>query len=83
MKSSVIGLMAVGFAAPAYAHHSNDYHFDRNVDVTVTGTVKEFRFINPHSRLVVDVVAENGDVVTWDCERSALSWPEHSGARDA
>ena len=50
------------------AHHSNDYHFDRNVGVTVSGTVKAFRFINPHSRLLVDVAGEDGSVVTWDCE---------------
>lgn len=82
MKLSVIGLLSVGLAGPGYAHHSNDYHFDRNVDVTVTGTVKEFRFINPHSRLVVDVVAENGDVVTWDCEMGAANGLKRRGWTD-
>lgn len=55
-------------AGSAHAHHSNDYHFDRNVGVTVSGTVKVFRFINPHARLLVDVTVEDGSVVTWDCE---------------
>ncbi len=73
MKISLPGLVFVGLIGSADAHHSNDYHFDRNVDVTVTGTVKEFRFINPHSRLVVDVAGEDGDVVTWDCEMGAAN----------
>ena len=57
-------------AASVHAHHSNDYHFDRNVGVTVSGTVKLFRFINPHSRLLIDVTDDDGSVVTWDCEMS-------------
>ena len=57
-------------AGSVHAHHSNDYHFDRNVGVTVSGTVKLFRFINPHSRLLIDVTDDDGSVVTWDCEMS-------------
>lgn len=57
-------------AGTAHAHHSNDYHFDRNVGVTVSGTVKLFRFINPHARLLIDVTGDDGSVVTWDCEMS-------------
>ena len=63
---SIVGAVA----APALAHHSNDYHFDRNVGVTVSGTVKLFRFINPHSRLLIDVTDDDGALVTWDCEMS-------------
>ena len=60
--------MAGMISASAHAHHSNDYHFDRNVGVTVSGTVKLFRFINPHARLLIDVAGDDGSVVTWDCE---------------
>jgi hypothetical protein len=63
----------------ASAHHSNDYHFDRNVDVTVRGTVKMFRFINPHSRLLVDVLGVNGEIVTWDCEMAAANGLQRKG----
>ena len=61
------------FAGSGQAHHSNDYHFDRNVGVTVSGTVKLFRFINPHSRLLIDVTDDGGSVVTWDCEMSGAN----------
>ncbi len=66
-------LMAGVMASPAYGHHSNDYHFDSNVGVTVSGTVRTFRFINPHSRLLVDVTDEDGTVVTWDCEMAGAN----------
>ena len=60
MKLAVIGVLAVGITASAYAHHSNDYHFDRSWSVTVTGTVKAFRFINPNAELAVDVLGAGG-----------------------
>ncbi|MCZ0952495.1 MAG: DUF6152 family protein [Rhodospirillaceae bacterium] len=68
MNRITAAVVAGMVAGSAHAHHSNDYHFDRNVGVTVSGTVKMFRFINPHSRLLVDVTGEDGSVVTWDCE---------------
>ena len=70
MKRTAMILAAGVIAVPAHAHHSNDYHFDRNVGVTVSGTVKMFRFINPHARLLVDVTGEDGSVAIWDCEMS-------------
>ncbi len=36
--------------------------------VTVAGTVKEFRFVNPHAMLVMDVKDEAGNVVKWTVE---------------
>ena len=68
MQKKAMIVAAGVITVTAHAHHSNDYHFDRNVGVTVNGTVKAFRFINPHSRLLVDVTGEDGSVVTWDCE---------------
>lgn len=70
MNKLMVSLAAGMLFAPLHAHHSNDYHFDRNVGVTVSGTVKMFRFINPHGRLLVDVTGEDGSVATWDCEMS-------------
>ena len=41
-------------AAPA-AHHSISAVYDSRRQVTVTGSVREFQFVNPHPWLVVDV----------------------------
>ena len=73
MNRALFLILTSGLSGWIHAHHSNDYHFDPNVDVTVAGTVSVFRFINPHARLLIDVTIENGDVVTWDCEMSGAN----------
>ena len=73
MNKALIAILTGGLACSVYAHHSNDYHFDPDVSVTVEGTVSGFRFINPHARLLIDVTGENGEIVTWDCEMSGAN----------
>ena len=73
MNRALFSILISGLVGLAHAHHSNDYHFDPNVDVTVAGTVSAFRFINPHARLLIDVTNENGDIETWDCEMSGAN----------
>jgi hypothetical protein len=36
--------------------------------ITLTGTVKEFQYTNPHSWLIIDVLGPNGQVTTWGFE---------------
>ena len=52
---SLAAFAAFALAAPASAHHSFAM-FDAEKTVTVTGTVKEFEWTNPHSwlRVMVD-----------------------------
>jgi len=73
MNRALFLILTGGLAGSVFAHHSNDYHFDPDVDVTVAGTVSAFRFINPHARLLIDVTSANGDIVTWDCEMSGAN----------
>jgi hypothetical protein len=42
--------------------------FDPAKQMTITGTVKEWKFTAPHSWLMVDVVQPDGKVVTWALE---------------
>lgn len=63
--------IALGVASPAFPHHSHAM-FDHTKPVTVTGTVKEFLFRNPHVYLYVDVKNERGEVVTYWIEMSNL-----------
>jgi hypothetical protein len=50
------------------AHHSFAAEFDRNLPVTVTGTVTKVEWMNPHARFYVDAKDEAGKTVNWDFE---------------
>ena len=69
MAAAVMAL-ALGVATPAWSHHSHAM-FDHSKPATVTGTVKEFVFRNPHVYLYVDGKNEKGEVVTYWIEMSS------------
>jgi hypothetical protein len=62
-------LAAIPAAAPA--HHSFAAFFDPDKSVTVTGTVTEFRFTNPHGMIAIDVKKPGGGVEQWRAETNA------------
>jgi len=57
----VLGTMLLGTQS-ALTHHSVSANFDRNAPREITGTVTAFHLINPHSRLEVEVIQEDGAV---------------------
>jgi hypothetical protein len=61
----------LGVASPAWSHHSHAM-FDHSKPATVTGTVKEFVFRNPHVYLYLDVKNDRGEVVTYWIEMSNI-----------
>ncbi len=58
-------------AGTAQAHHSFAAFFDPARIVTVTGTVTEFAFTNPHGIIAIDVKAANGSTQEWRAETNA------------
>jgi hypothetical protein len=60
------GLLLGG--VPATAHHSFAAEYDRDQPITITGTVAQLEWTNPHARLYVDAIDENGETVHWDLE---------------
>lgn len=56
----------------AMAHHSAAA-FDTQKSVTVNGTVKSYRFANPHVQLLVTVKKDDGSTVDMDVEAGAAS----------
>ena len=74
-----IGVMVLA-AAPSFAHHSA-VMFDDAKEVTVTGTIKEFQYTNPHSWLLVDVKNDDGSVTTWGFEAEGPTTLQRAGIR--
>ncbi|MEQ1575404.1 MAG: DUF6152 family protein [Vicinamibacterales bacterium] len=55
-------------AANLLAHHSIAGIYDSRKPLTVEGVVAEFRFMNPHPFLFIDVTDRGGKVTQWRLE---------------
>jgi hypothetical protein len=75
LSSFAILLVAV---ASASAHHAAA-GIDRTKTMELKGTIKAFSWQNPHSWMEVDVVNEQGKVVTWTVEMTAPSYLVRAG----
>ncbi len=69
LLSATVVASGLSVLAPALlsAHHAISA-FDRSRTVTVTGTVIQWQFINPHAGLWLEAVDESGNVVEWTAE---------------
>ena len=77
MKNKLVVVLAVAVcllmvAGPMSAHHSPSL-YDKEHPIKLTGTVTEFRFINPHVQIHFEVKDENGNVVKWIAHTSPPS----------
>jgi hypothetical protein len=61
------GLALAATTSATLAHHSFAM-FDTEHPIEISGTVKEFRFVNPHSVVVVAVRGQDGVVTDWILE---------------
>jgi len=68
LVSFVSAVLAAATIAPAAAHHSFSAVYDGSKSVTLDGTVKEFRFVNPHALATIDVTDDKGAVQQWTVE---------------
>jgi DNA/RNA endonuclease YhcR with UshA esterase domain len=55
--------------------------FDAAKQITVTGTVKEIQYTNPHSWLLVEVKDSDGKVTVWGFEAEGPSTLMRAGIR--
>ena len=53
--------------------------YDVDHQITLEGTVTEFRFVNPHVHLYVDVRDKQGKVVNWTLEGSGVFYWSKAG----
>jgi Family of unknown function (DUF6152) len=66
--TSPIAVLLAAAAAPAGAHHSISGVYDSARQRTVEGLVTEFRFVNPHPILIIEVSAGAATPQTWQLE---------------
>ena len=80
MKSRLLNVLAavIALAIPVLAHHSFTM-FDTTKQITITGTVTEFQWTNPHSYIEIDVPDESGVVKHWAIEMGSPSILQQSG----
>ena len=68
---ALAGIAVSLFVVPALGHHSFAM-FDQTQTLSVTGTVTELAWLNPHTWLHIEVMDEDGNAVTWSFEASSV-----------
>ena len=76
MKSKVLVALLVTagllvFSNVVFAHHAAAGLFSPDVERTISGTVKQWLFVNPHPALIIDIKNDAGNVETWRVEFAA------------
>jgi hypothetical protein len=64
----VLTAVLIACATSAFAHHAAVVYYDLSKEMTMSGTVTEFRMGNPHARIYFEVVAEDGAKAQWMAE---------------
>ena len=81
-RAATLLCIALGFgltsATTALSHHGLAA-YDVTRQFIVEGTVTEFRFMNPHVYLYVDVKDKQGNVVNWTLEGSGVYYWNRAG----
>lgn len=74
-----LGAAFLAFAAVVASAHHSGAMFDRDKQVTITGTVTEFTWTNPHASFRVDVPNAEGKVESWAIEMNSPNNLVHAG----
>jgi hypothetical protein len=70
-SAALLAAMIVAVTGGAASAHHSFAMFDTQHPTAISGAVKEFRFVSPHTILVVTVKGENGVEKDWILEGSA------------
>lgn len=65
--SSPLLVVLLAVSAPTQAHHGNAAYDDKH-PITISGSVTEFVWSNPHCQIYLNVKDQKGNVVAWSVE---------------
>ena len=78
MKSFMMAVAAACLMLPAWAHHSHG-NYQMTEYTHLTGTVTQLHWINPHTWIYLEVVAEDGESAVWALESAGAGGLLRSG----
>ena len=67
LAAFAVGAALFAAATPASSHHSFAM-FDRAHPVKISGTIKEFQWVNPHTWIQIMVPGTGGQLTEWSIE---------------
>ena len=74
-----VGVASLLLSAPLFAHHGFAGRYDEDHPVTVTGTVVELQFQNPHSFIIFANKDASGKDVRWQAELGSANLMAREG----
>ena len=74
----VCALALLAFSVPVFAHHGASA-YDNSTLTTLSGTITDFQFIQPHPLIYLDVKDSDGKVTKWFVEMTAPNHLIHYG----
>lgn len=72
------GLALLSYASLAFAHHGTSAYV-MTEEITLTGTVDDWSFRNPHTWLRLNVTGPDGTVTEWSIESAPPSYMARQG----
>lgn len=78
------GMLVSAVVLPTAAHHSFAAQYDSDDPIELDGVITRVEWKNPHAHFYVDVVGEDGTLVSWDMELASPNMLTRNGwKRDA
>jgi len=66
LRPTVFFLLFMGLLSLGQGHHNNRALYDYDKIIDIEGIVTEVWYVNPHSRVYIEVTNENGETELWE-----------------